>query len=156
MEGVIYMARKAIKKTAIKICIERLRYLTGMVMASGSWIIKSEKDNIMRALGYRLTEEGEWYIEEGKTIKTPRSMYVNQYRKLAKLINDFYKIIDSFESEKTKYIAELRYIEGHSWKDIAMEMEESEQMIYSYRSIIVNKFREGKCSWAIGEDWYID
>ena len=147
------MAKKVKGMTEIQAMIKRLQYLSGIILIMKSFALPSEKERIRKELGYVKKEDDGKIIWQYRGLGTLEDTYRVEYKRTAKKLDEFYKVLDSIQSERVKKVAELRYVEGYSWKDVAFMMCESEQSMYSaYRPIIVDVFKKANCGWAVGCD----
>ena len=142
------MGMKVKTKPEIKIMMDRLEYLAGKVWMTKYFLKDAESEKIMKQLGYEKTAEGKWKFE----CATVDDTYLINYLIVARKLKKFYRALNKLPNEKLKRLAELRYVEGWAWKEIAKEIEESERMTISYRETLVNHFQENDCAWAMKND----
>ena len=142
------MGMKVKTKPEIKIMMDRLEYLAGKVWMAKHYLNDAERDNIMKRLGYEKIGENKWKFE----CATVEDTYLINYLIVARKLKKFYRALNKLPNEKMKRLAELRYVEGWAWKEIAKEIEESERMTLSYRETLVKYFKENDCTWALKND----
>lgn len=138
--------------TEFQIITERLQYLTAKRFFVNGFQSMEDMDDIFSALG---TERREFkdgkvkYVYKDNSIHTATKTYMEQYKKLAKKLQDFYKAVDKLPDERTKFVCELRYVEGWTFKDIAKKLDVSLPTIYEYNFVIVDVMKDNNCEWAI-------
>ena len=145
------MAMKAKSKTEVGCMFDRLNYIAGQITLTKMTLKGVNYDRIFSGLGYERNDDGEWKTT-GECTLTIEDTYRKQYILLSKKLNDFYNVLDKLPNEKMKRIAELRLIEGRSWKDIAKEMDESPRNVISYKQVLSDHFIQHNCVWALVYD----
>ena len=153
------MGKRAVGITEIKILTERLMYLAGnLKVAEGYYISEKAKKEILLHLGYDVQEyekdgeKKERFICQKTGTNSLKLTYLQQYKECAKKLSEFYEVLDKMPNERLKFIAELRYVEGYAWKEIAKRIGESIQTIYGYRSVILKILRENNLEWVLRFD----
>lgn len=153
------MSKRAKNATEIQILMERLQYLAGKILMTRSLLLPSEKEEMCLALGLRkrvsTDEKGKEKITYSYTEESCRlisDIYKRQYIQCAKKLDRFYKTLDCLQSEEIRFVCELRFVDGYSWKEIRRRINRSEQTCLSYRRIIVDVFKKENCSWALNYD----
>lgn len=152
------MSKRAKNTTEIQILMERVQYLAGKLIIANALGLPEEKAKLFRRLGYK----SEKFVRDGKekirfianenATLTLDNQYLKQYKKCAEALDKFYKTVDLLQSEKLKYVAELRYVEGCSWKEISKKLGESDSICYTYRRIIDQTFKEKGLDWILSYD----
>ena len=142
------MAKRARHMSGLQCCMERLQYLAGKSLTVKGMMLPTYKQEICKALGLYTTynEDGklEVFVSKCGTI-TLGELYVSQYKECAKKFDRFYELVNKMPSQKLKMVAELRFVEGYSWKDIAEEIDESLLTVYGYKEYFIRLFKDEGC-----------
>lgn len=151
------MAKRVKSATEIQICFERLERLAGKILIVKELIRPKMKSEMLLHLGYTaITDENETgkvkYELNSDGVPSLTQQYFSEYKKCAEKIEKFYGVLNTFPTEKLKYICELRYVDGYAWNEIAKMLNDSLPTIYSMRSVIVNEFRKKDLEWVIASD----
>lgn len=152
-EGEFIMAMKLKTKTEVAVMKDRLVWLAGQIAIANVNVKSIDYANLLRHLGYKHNDEGKLICEEDATASL-EDLYKNQYVLLCKKLSKFYEALDCLPDEKTKYVAELRYIEGFSWKEIAKYLDATERSAISYKDVMREHFIKHDCAWCLENDKY--
>ena len=150
------MAKRASSVSEVQVMIERLQYLAGrVVVAEGLELRGDIKAKIFKKMGYTMSKNeatGKLVFTCGGTGETIKDIYVNEYYRVAKKLEQFYTVLNHIKSERLKLLCEYRYSKGYSWAECGEMLGVSEASCYAYRNIIKDIFVKHNCEWAIGVD----
>ena len=152
-EREIIMGMKMKQKTEMAIMKERLIYLSGKITIAKVNVKGIDYGNLLRHLGYKHNDAGE-LIQGDAEAKSLEDQYKNQYVMLAKKMEQFYEVVDKLPDEKSKYVSELRYVEGYSWKEIAKKLDITERSAIDYKDVLREYFIKNNCAWCLEYDKY--
>lgn len=140
--------KRARHMSGLQCCMERLQYLAGKNIMVRGMLLPKYKQEIAKALGMYVVEKEdgtkEITVDKGGAM-TLGNLYVEQYKECAKKFDRFYELVNKMPSQKLKMVAELRFVEGYSWKDIADEIDESIMTVYEYKKYFIELFNDEGC-----------
>ena len=154
------MGKKQKTVTEFQSAIKRLEYLAAKKEIMKGYNMADCHDAIARELGLKKRihtgEDGEEkikYVYVDDSYRSMSDVYAKEYAAVAKKLNDFYRAINSLSTNRLKDIAERRYIEGESLKDIADVYDVSLPTMYAYRDVIAKVLKENGCAWFLSCDY---